>query len=96
MPFVVYPVDLSLLEVGFRVILNDVPHQLVDLDTGIQHSCVDFGVVVFRFRAFGGASDENLIVRFSDFPKFTLCIVVRRYDAETVVDKGCAVVRNEP
>jgi hypothetical protein len=51
---------------------------------------------VFPFRAFGDASGENLVVRFSDFPKFMVCIVVRRYDAETVVDNGCAVVRNEP
>ena len=39
--FVVNPVDLSLLEVGFRVVLNDVLHQLVDLDTSLQHSSIE-------------------------------------------------------
>jgi hypothetical protein len=45
------------------VVLNDVLHQLVNLDTGLQHSLADFVVVVvFRLPTFGDACDEDLVI----------------------------------
>ena len=89
-----HPSDLLLLEGGFMVVLDDVEHQLVDLDTGLRHFVGDIvDVVVSRLPTLDDGGDEDLVVGFSNFH---VGFGVRRDDAETEVDAGRAIVRNEP